>query len=354
MSPSRTGLALSAALVLAAFAAVPGASAPKIGKPRPAPADAPPMPPLTPAVIDDTVEIAGQDVNARKVETRLTVQVKVNGQGPYNFIVDSGADTTVVGLRIANQLDLPLGRPVLLNAMTARNIVDRVRVGELTLGTHRIENLELPALSEADLGGHGMIGIDSLASQRLMMDFEKRLIRVEDGRTRYIPQPGEIVVTAIRRRGQLILTKVKAAGLPLDAVVDTGTQISIGNLALRDKLIRGNRDKFVTIPVTGVTGVTVDVQLAKIGELRLGSIVLQDVPIAFADLPPFEVFGLSKEPALLLGTDVLETFRRVSLDFRARKVRFQLRRCASQSILLSTSTRAPSRLRSDNPVVCRR
>jgi hypothetical protein len=350
----RAGLALSAALVLAAFAAVPSASAPKIGKPRPAPDNPPPMPPLTPAVIDDTVEIAGQDVNARKVETRLTVEVKVNGRGPYNFIVDSGADTTVVGLRIANQLDLPLGRPVLLNAMTARNIVDRVRVGELTLGTHRIENLELPALSEADLGGQGMIGIDSLVSQRLMMDFEKRLIRVEDGRTRYIPQPGEIVVTAIRRRGQLILTKVKAAGLPLEAVIDTGTEISIGNLALRDKLIRGNRNKFVTIPVTGVTGVTVDVQLAKIGELRLGSIVLQDVPIAFADLPPFEVFGLSKEPALLLGTDVLETFRRVSLDFRARKVRFQLRRCASTAILLSTSTKMPSRLSTDNPVVCRR
>ena len=142
--------------------------------------------------------------------------------------------------------------------------------------------------------------------------------------------------------------------MPLDEVIDTGTEISIGNLALRDKLIRGNRDKFVTIPVTGVTGVTMDLQLAKVGELRLGSIVLHDVPMAFADVPPFEVFGLSKEPALLLGTDVLETFRRVSLDFRARKVRFQLRRCESTAVMLSTSTRTPSRLWSDNPQVCRR
>jgi hypothetical protein len=49
------------------------------------------------------------------------------------------------------------------------------------------------------------------------------------------------------------------------------------------------------------------------------------------------VFGLSGEPALLLGTDILETFRRVSLDFRARKVRFQLRRC-EQSVFISTSS----------------
>ena len=354
LSSRRLGQALSIGLILAALNGMAGAAAPKIGKPRPAPEGPVAMPPLAPAIIDDTVEIAGEDVNARKVETRLTTEVRVNGRGPYHFIVDSGADTTVVGLRIANQLNLPLGKPVILNAMTARNIVDRVMVRELTLGPHRVENLELPALSEADLGGHGMIGIDSLASQRLMMDFEKRQIRVEDARQRYVPMPGEIVVTAYRRRGQLILTKVQAAGLKLDAVIDTGTEISIGNLALRDKLIRGNRNKFVTIPVTGVTGVTMDLQLAKVGELRLGSIVLNDVPMAFADVPPFEVFGLSKEPALLLGTDVLETFRRVSLDFRARKVRFQLRRCESTAVMLSTSTRAPSRLSSDNPQVCRR
>ena len=354
MTTPRLGLVLSIGLALAALTAVAEATTPKIGKPRPAPPTPSTLPPLRPAVIDDTVEIGGDNVNARKVETRLTVEVRVNGRGPYHFIVDSGADTTVVGLRIAKQLQLPLGTPAILNGMTARNIVDRVHVQELTMGQHRIANLELPALSEADLGGHGMIGIDALVSQRLMMDFEKRLIRVEDASKPYVPMPGEIVVTAFRKRGQLILTKVKAVGLPLEAVVDTGTEISIGNLALRDQLIRGNRDKFVTISVTGVTGVTVDLQLARISELELGSITLHDVPIAFADLPPFEVFGLSRNPALLLGTDVLETFRRVSLDFRARKVRFQLRRCAPTSVMLSTSTGSPSRLSTANAAVCRR
>jgi predicted aspartyl protease len=353
LNTSRPGLVLSMGLALVALTTIAGATAPKIGKPRPAPPGSSTLPPLKPAVIDDTVEIGGEDVKARKVETRLTVEVRVNGRGPYHFIVDSGADTTVVGLRIANKLRLPLGTPAILHAMTASNIVDRVKVRELTMGQHRIENLELPALSEVDLGGHGMIGIDALVSQRLMMDFEKRVIRVEDARKRYIPLPGEIVVTAFRRRGQLILTKVKAAGLPLDAVIDTGTEISIGNLALRDRLIRGNRKKFVTVSVVGVTGETLELQLARVGELRLGSITLRDVPVAFADLPPFEVFGLSKEPALLLGTDLLETFRRVSLDFRARKVRFQLKRCATSTILVRTST-VHSRISSDNAEVCRR
>jgi len=144
------------------------------------------------------------------------------------------------------------------------------------------------------------------------------------------PTPqGEIVITGRRQHGQLILAHVTAAGLPLDAVIDTGSEVTIGNLALRDKLIRTNPDKFANVQAIGVTGEVVNLQVARIGELRLGSVVLRDVPIAFADVTPFKVFGLDNGPALLLGTDILETFRRVSLDFRARKVRFQLRHCDS-------------------------
>jgi hypothetical protein len=62
---------------------------------------------------------------------------------------------------------------------------------------------------------------------------------------------------------------------------------------------------------------------------------MHDVPIAFGDVPPFGVFGLSDTPALLIGTDILAAFRRVSLDFRARKVRFQLRRCKPEAVVLN-------------------
>ena len=329
------------------------AQAPRIAKPRPAPPSN--MPPLAPAVIDNTLAIGGDDIKARASSTRLTVEVKINGRGPYRFLVDSGADSSVVGLRIARELQLPVGTPATLHSMTATSRVDRVLVDELSFGPSKIRNLEVPALEERDLGGAGMIGIDALVEQRLMMDFEEKKIKVEDARRPAVMLDGEIVVTARRRRGQLILTQVSAAGVPLEAVIDTGSEITIGNLALRDKLIRGNRDKFITVEATGVTGVTINLQLARIGELRLGSVTLRNVPIAFADLPPFAVFGIDKEPALLLGTDLLETFRRVSLDFRARKVRFQLRRCGSTGIFISTEPTSITRLSSSaSGEACRR
>lgn len=296
------------------------------------------MPPLPPAVIDDALAIGGEDIEARKLRTRMTVPVTVNGRGPFRFVVDSGADTSVIGRSAARALALPAGRPVTLHGMTASGPVDRVLVDTLGLGGSDFRNMELPVLQDRDLGAEGMLGIDALVRQRLMLDFEKRTISVEDARRPARRMDGDIVVTARRRRGQLILTQASVNGRPVDAVIDTGTEVTIGNLALRDRLVRRNRDKLVRVAVTGVTGVTVDLELARVGELRLGPVILRDVLVAFADVPPFGVFDLRERPALLLGTDLMETFRRVSLDFRARKVRFQLRRCGTTGILLSTST----------------
>ena len=352
----RSRLVLACALIASALAglASAGAQPPKIGKPRPAPPGPANMPPLPPAAIDESLEIGGDDVEARKRETRLSVEVRVNGRGPYQFVVDSGADTSVVGLRIAHDLELPLGTPVTLNNMTDRNIVDRVHVAELSLGPSIVRDLQLPALREVDLGGAGMIGIDALARQRLMLDFEKKLIRVEDASRPVRSMPGDIVVTARLQRGQLILTEVRAGRVTLDAVVDTGSQITIGNSALREKLVKSRLHKLETVTAIGVTGTRVDLHVAYIDELRLGSVTLSNVPIAFADVPPFEVFGLTDRPALLLGTDLLGTFRRVSLDFRARKVRFQLRRCR-QGLAINTSPEpSVTRLSSPSGEACAR
>ena len=198
------------------------------------------------------------------------------------------------------------------------------------------------------MGGAGMIGLDALVQQRLMMDFDKHLIKVEDARIPVRVISGEIVVTARRQRGQLILAEVRASNQRLDAIIDTGSEVTVGNVALRNKLLRKNRVTLRTLDMIGVTGETMKIELAIIDEIQLGPILLRDVPIAFADLPPFKLFGLADQPALMLGTDILETFRRVSLDFRARKVRFQLRRCTTEGIIISTAPENFSRLSAPN------
>ncbi|WP_198152678.1 retroviral-like aspartic protease family protein [Tsuneonella dongtanensis] len=320
----------------------------------PAPARSPGwMRPLSPAEIDNTLAIGGEEIDARKVRSRMTVAVKVNGKGPFRFVVDSGADSSVLGRRIAHALALPAGEPATLNSMTESRTVERALVDELTVGPTEVQDLVLPVLEERHIGGEGMLGLDALVEQRLMLDFEKRTISVDDATTPMPRYSGEIVVTARMQRGQLILTQARAAALRVDAVVDTGSEVTIGNTALRDKLVKRRGTKIQTVEITGVTGAKATLEYATVPELRLGPVVLKNVPMAFADVPPFAVFGLSDQPALLLGTDMMENFRRVSLDFRARKVRFQLRKCDNVAVRIGSTA---ARLGADRlaPSACSR
>ncbi|MEI9853096.1 MAG: hypothetical protein WDN24_22155 [Sphingomonas sp.] len=60
--------------------------------------------------------------------------------------------------------------------------------------------------------------------------------------------------------------------------------------------------------------------------MRVGGIEFGQLPVAFADVAPFQRFGLLRRPALLLGMDALRSFRQVEIDFPNRQVRFRMPR----------------------------
>lgn len=309
-------------------------------------------PELPPAQFDETLSIGGDEIRARQLRSRMTVEVDINGTGPYRFVVDSGADTSVVGRKLAEELGLPGADPVMLHTMTESTMVERAQVDTLKLGPSTIHDLELPVLKEVFIGGDGMIGLDALVEQRLMLDFEKRIITVEDAEDEPVSfGRNEIIVTGRLQRGQLILTEVTAQGQAVDAVIDTGTEVTIGNLALKEELIRRKRRGDQTFEIFGVTGATAEIEFAIINQLKMGPVTFSNVAIAFADVPPFEVFGINDKPSLILGTDLMEQFRRVSLDFAERKVRFQLKRCGIQVARLRTLRHA-SRLKASEQSAC--
>ncbi len=283
---------------------------------------------ISPAVIDDKLEVTGEALRIRQASSRVTLAVTIDDHGPFQFLVDSGADRSVIGAGLAQRLALPSGGAIKLNDMAGESSVATVLIRRLSAGSNEILNIRAPALAEANIGAQGIMGIDALREQRLSMDFERRTITLQDPR-RAEPSAGgsdEIVVTARRRRGQLILTEVNIGRIPLSGVIDTGSQVTLGNTALFRKIFARRSAPTVTpIELISVTGQVVTAQMAHVPEVRIGRLVLHNVPIAFSDVAPFRLFGLADEPALLLGSDVLESFRRVSLDFKYRKVRFVLR-----------------------------
>jgi predicted aspartyl protease len=306
---------------------LPGAGQAALPPPALPPAPAADAPLIPTSTIDNSLEITGEAIDAEQKRNRLFIDVRINDAGPYRFLVDSGADRSVVGSGLADRLQLPAGDVVRLQGMAGQATVRTVIVDRLLLGKSEVGPIRAPALAERDLGAQGLIGIDALAEQRLLLDFDARTITVQDGRQAPVNDAGEIVVTARLRKGQLIITQASVGDQKISAVIDTGSEVTLGNMALRRRLL-GNRTLRdpKTMTLVSVTGQTLEAEAVLLQRIRIGGVYLDNVTVAFADASPFRLFGLETQPALFLGSDLLKSFRRVSLDFRNRKVRFTLRR----------------------------
>ena len=256
---------------------------------------------------------------------RMTVPVSIGGSEEMPFVIDTGAERTVISRQLAARLNLAKGPMRNLMTVTGSGRVETVIVPSLELSGSRVKEIEAPALDEAHLGAHGMLGIDSLQSRRVTLDFKKNEMRVTPSRRPEDTDPDTIVVTARNRYGQLILVDSKFLGEKVQVIVDTGAQTSIGNLALLERLTKRKKTPRLTpVAVTSVTGQTIQAQFAQIDRIKIGGVDMNNIPVAFADAEPFKRFGLANKPALLLGMDALRLFQRVSVDFANKQVRFIL------------------------------
>ena len=256
---------------------------------------------------------------------RMTVPVTIGGNGPYRFVVDTGADRTVVSRELADLLDLKASGTATMHSMTGVGQVDTVRVPELSVGGGSSANIHAPALSEAHLGARGLLGVDSLKGRRVVMDFRSGTFSIADSRTRETNAADTIVVTARSRYGQLVLVDSDIQGTPITVIIDSGAQNSVGNMALREMLAKRHKvHDFYPISLTDVTGTSIPADVASVDGIRIGGFTISTVAVAFVDAHPFKQFGLLDRPAMLLGMDTLRAFRRVSVDFAQHKVRFLL------------------------------
>lgn len=303
--------------LLIAFAAAPAATQ-ETATPAAAPG--------APAAADDANTLA-----LGMVSDRMTVPVSINGSAPQPFIIDTGAERSVVSRQLAGNLRLSPGPQITLTTMTGSTRVPTVVVPSLSMGPVRDQQaFNAPALEATHMGAHGLVGIEQLRTHMVSIDFDKRRMAVRPsrragGKRSAIPVGAdEIVITAKNRFGQLIVTEASFERSKVTVVLDTGSQISIGNMALQRKM-RSARLKG-PIVMTSVTGEKLTVNYHIADRVQIGGVSLRGVPVAFADIPPFEHFGLSDEPALMLGMDALRAFRRVEIDFPDRKVRFLLPR----------------------------
>lgn len=299
---------------------------------HPAAADAPPpietqSSALATGLVDPAAEVLTLEEDDNR---RLTIPVRIDGIGPFNFMIDTGSQATAVTREINASLQLRSAGTATLVGMASRRAVDLVEVARLDIGSHTITDLAAPVLEREHVGADGIVGLDSLQDFRVLLDFRDQTIAVEDMRGKSPSRRGfEIVVRARQKLGQLLITDAVVEGVRATVIIDTGAQTSIANNALRE-MIRTKRASEVT--TTDVNGVDLIGQLSVMRDLTIEGLSLTNVPLTFADTPAFAALGLTDKPALSLGMQHLELFDRVAIDFANRRVMFDLPRDVARAM----------------------
>jgi predicted aspartyl protease len=120
-------------------------------------------------------------------ETMVLVPVRVNGRGPYDFVLDTGASSSTVSRSLMRRLRLPrTGNTANVRGVTGATVVPLVTVGRWTVGGQRLRGRTLPVI---DLGGDfgsgqisGLLGSDELrrfGAVRLDYDNERLVLRAD-------------------------------------------------------------------------------------------------------------------------------------------------------------------------------
>jgi hypothetical protein len=322
-----SGAALLAALALGLS---PGAASGTV-QAVPAAADTP-----TPArseaaadAIDQLAEIMVQTPEPRYVAPtrrdsigRIWAPVLINGHGPFRLVLDTGASSSGVTAMVAMALGIrtDAAPPVMLRGVTGAATVPAIRVDTLTVGDLAVDSPLLPIVPDALGGAEGVLGSEGLKNKRVFIDFHHDQISITYSRDER-PAHGFITVPFRLVHGQLIVIDCTIGGVAAKAIVDTGGQSTIGNLALRAAL--SERHPVYHSRPDQIVGATLDVQNGEISDMpaiAMGPIEIRDSAVTFADLYIFRHWRYTREPAIMIGMDALGTLDTLIIDYRRKEL----------------------------------
>lgn len=285
----------------------------------------------------DTAQVA----SAADLALRMTVPVRVNGVGPFQFVVDTGANHSVLATELAQELGLPQSGSAQVHGIAGGEAAQTVIVGRLEVGAVAARRLKAPVLARARLGAEGLLGVDVLKNRRVTMDFVSNELRIAPSESRVlqldlrasssrlgaaaVPDPLVVRVPARYRFGQLIIIDAEVGAHPVTAFLDSGSQNTVGNLAL-ERVVAADPGvvvQKVVVRLMSATGQTASGRLSPIPALRLGGLRIGNMSAVFADLHVFDIWDLKATPAILIGIDVMRHFQSIELDFGKRAVTFR-------------------------------
>ena len=250
----------------------------------------------------------------------------INGQGPYRFIVDTGATHSTLSPSLAQKLGLQISpdSSIEVNGITGTAQVPGVKIDKLQAGDLVVENTDFPVVwAPVMAGADGILGAAGLKVQRLLVDFQHNRVVISRAGRRGAPS-GFMRIPAVRLSGGLMTVNAVVGGVRTQAVIDTGSERSLGNLALQTELNQRRRGNGATT-TTNVYGATTEVvpgdaQVAP--TIAISDLRIADVTLVYGDFHIFKVWKMEQKPAMIIGMDILGTVESLAIDFQHQDVFF--------------------------------
>ena len=265
---------------------------------------------------------------APDAQNRLTVDTFVNGKGPFSFVVDTGADRSVIAEDVVKDLGLRVGDDVIVQGIARALPAPAVQLDSLRIGRVAIDSLPMPVLPRSWLGADGYLGLDVIDRQAVTFDFlnHKLTIQPSDHVSNVLPVADQALVRVNGSNGKLTAVNCSVDGAKAYAFVDSGAEISIGNTRLFQTLQQagGRYLNDEVVQLLGVTGGSAAGRMTFVERIKLGSVSFLNSVLVISDLQVFDVWGLADKPALFIGMNFLRQTSSVTIDYGRKELRFKL------------------------------
>ena len=270
-----------------------------------------------------------QKLAAPGAASLLTIDVTIEDKGPYHFVIDTGADRTVIADDVANALGLTRGPLVNVEGVVRTLPAQTVTLSEISFGAVRKEQLVVPVLPRTLLEADGYLGLDVVDGYRVMLDFRNQALLVESPRQALLlnyNKMNEVVIPVSGHSGRLRASFSRIDDVTATTFIDTGAEVTVGNSKLFEALVASDPSyaKNQTVTLRGVTGGTIEGRVTDLNRIKINSLLIYDSKVVISDLQIFDLWGLKDKPALLIGMNFLRQFNQVSIDYGRKELRFDL------------------------------
>ena len=291
----------------------------------------PPRPP-PPSAAEELQEVIVQTTEPRYVAPtrrdrigRIWAPVLIDGKGPFRLVLDTGANRSAITTRTAELLGAP---PVhdgatRVTGFTGSAVVPTIHVATMEVGDVYIGPADLPVLADVFGGAQGVLGIEGLADKRIFADFTHD--KLEIGRSHKERAPRDFTVVPLKMVNGLLVASVLVGPIRAKAIIDTGAQGTVGNLMLRNALMRHPPRGAAQQDIIGVTLAVQTGDYLQAPDIDFGHLTVHGVRVTFGDMYLFQHWKLTDEPALTLGMDLLGSFDVLIIDYARHELQLRLR-----------------------------